>query len=105
MLKVMIRKICLTSVMTAALSFVGFPIMAEDTADAPAPATEHQSETLKEEKGGQRAEGSSKKGVVGDKETKDELPPATEHQEEALKGVEESDEDSQQRQEEPTAPR
>ncbi len=101
----MIRKICLTSVLTAALSFVGFPVMAEDTADAPAPATEHQSETLKEDKGGERAEGNTKKGATGDKEKKDQVPPATEHQEEALKGVEESDEDSRQMQEEPAAPR
>lgn len=105
MLKTLIRKTCLTSVIVAALSFVGFPALAEETEDAPVPATEHQSETMKEDKGGQRAEGKTKKGATGEKGKKDEMPPATEHQEEALKGVEESDDNSRQMREEPAAPR
>lgn len=86
-------------------SIVGLPAIAAD-AEPPAPATEHQSDVLDNEKGAE-AEGGTRKGATGDRENMGEGNlPATEHQEKALKGDQGSEDDSSKKMmEEPDVPR
>lgn len=93
----------------AGIAVLGFAVTSLPSLAAemepPAPATEHQEETLKRDKGTYDAEGSTRKGATGSEEgKKGRTPPATEHQEKTLKGEQKSDDSSKKMMEEPSAP-
>lgn len=95
-----LKKILL-GISVAGFSLTGLPALAADT-EEPAPATEHQSETLKKDV--EDSAGDTKEEVTGEKGKTDADIPATEHQQETLEGEQDSGDSSKQQMEEPTAP-